>query len=83
MKAYEKTQNPQKLEKARDIFTRFILGQPSNYKEIKRPENRIMYLNLLDQSQIFKEDKDRLDELEELIKTKNDNDEEILYKPKI
>ena len=83
MKAYEKTQNPQKLEKARDIFTRFILGQPNNYKEIKRPENRIMYLNLLDQSQIFKEDKERLDELEELIKTKNDNGEEILYKPKI
>ena len=83
LKAYEKTQNPQKLEKAREIFTRDILGQPNNYKEIKRPENRIMYLNMLDKSQIFKEDKERLDELEELIKTKNDNDEEILYKPKI
>ena len=34
---------------------------PCSYKDIKKPENRILYLNLIETSKMFPEDKKKLD----------------------
>ena len=57
---------------------------PSTYKDIKKPENRLLYLHLLEKSKLFPNDKERLDQLQRIIKTKsNNNEDELTYRPKI
>ena len=52
---------------------------PRSYRDIKKPENRILYLNLLDKGTIFSEDKIKLDQLQKFLHTGDSAD----YAPKI